>query len=141
MSNLTFDDGEPIDITKLQNLYQLVLDVKGQIDKNSIQSQGVKLTAFTYASKVSSITVNATAKKVADLDYSAAGFFANETPFISVTPVAGAGNLDTTDIRFYVSNITSGKAELYAKYVGSAKSKETTASFHFIAVVMRQTLQ
>lgn len=141
MSNLTFDDGEPIDITKLQNLYQLVLDVKGQIDKNSIQSQGVKLTPFIYASKVTNISINDTAKKVADLDYSAAGFFANETPFVTVTPSASSSNLDTTDIRFFISNITSGKAELYAKYVGSAKSKTTTASFHFVAVVMRQTLQ
>ena len=141
MTNLTFDDGEPIDITKLQNLYQLVLDIKGEIAKNSIQSQGVKLTPFIYASKVTYISVNDVAKKVADLDYAAAGFFANETPFISVTPSASSGNLDTTDISFFVSNITSSKAELYAKYTGSAKTKTTTASFHFIAVVMRQTLQ
>lgn len=141
MTNLTFDDGEPIDITKLQNLYQLVLDIKGEIAKNSIQSQGVKLTPFIYAGKVASVSINDVAKKVADLDYSAANFFANETPFITVTPSASSSNLDTTDIRFYISNVTSGRAELYAKYVGSAKNKTTTASFHFIAVVMRQTLQ
>lgn len=141
MTNLTFDDGEPIDITKLQNLYQLVLDLKGEIAKNSIQSQGVKLTPFIYAGKVASVSINDVAKKVADLDYSAANFFANETPFITVTPSASSSNLDTTDIRFYISNVTSGRAELYAKYVGSAKNKTTTASFHFIAVVMRQTLQ
>lgn len=141
MTNLTFDDGEPIDITKLQNLYQLVLDIKGEIAKNSIQSQGVKLTPFIYAGKVASVTVTAEAKKVAELDYAAANFFANETPFISVTPSASPGNLDTTDIRFYISKVSSGSAELYAKYVGSAKNKTTIASFHFIAVVMRQTLQ
>ncbi len=123
MTNLTFDDGEPIDVAKLQNLYQLVLDIKGEIAKNSIQNQGVKLTPFIYASKVTYISINDVAKKVADLDYSAAGFTANETPVVSVTPSASAGNLDTTDIRFYISNVTSSKAELYAKYVGSAKNK------------------
>lgn len=141
MTNLTFDDGEPIDITKLQNLYQLILDVKGEVDKNSIQNQNVKLTPFIYADKVTYIKVNDVAKVVAKLDYSAAKFDANAVPTITVTPSASASNLDTTDIRYYVTNVTSATADLVAKYVGTAKSKETTASFNYIVVHMKQTLQ
>jgi hypothetical protein len=37
MSNLTFDDGEPIDISKFQNLYKLVLDLQGDVASNTIQ--------------------------------------------------------------------------------------------------------
>lgn len=140
MSNLTFDDGEPIDITKLQNLYQLVLEVKGEIDKNSIQNQDVKLTPVIYAGKITSVLVKESMGQET-LDYRIAKFFANETPFIAVTPVASASNADTTDIRFFVSNIGSQEAKLNHRYVGSAKNKTTTASFHFIAIVMRQTRQ
>ena len=37
MANLTFDDGEPIDISKLQNLYNLVLDLQGEVSKTTFQ--------------------------------------------------------------------------------------------------------
>lgn len=139
MTNLTFDDGEPIDITKLQNLYQLVLDIKGEMSKNTIQNQNVKLTPFTYAGKVTYIKIDSTPKVVTKLDYSAAKFDANAVPIIVVTPSASSTNLDTTDIRFYITNITSATADLVAKYTGTAK--QTTASFNFIAVHMKQTLQ
>lgn len=140
MANLTFDDGEPIDITKLQSLYQLILSLQGELAAMKIQTQNVKLTPLIFANKVTNITVNDVAKVVTKLDYSIAKFDANAIPTIVVTPSASASNLDTTDIRYYVTNVTASSADLIAKYVGTAKSKSTTASFNYVAIHMKQTL-
>ncbi len=141
MTNLTFDDGEPIDISKLQNLYQLVLDIKGEVDKNSIQNQNVKLTPFTYADRTAMVQITDKATIVTKLDYTPAKFDANAVPIVIVTPQAGPGNLDTTDIDYYVTNVNSSSADLVARYTGTAKSKTTNGRFNFIAVHMKQTIQ
>lgn len=141
MANITFDDGEPIDITKLQDLYRLILALQGELNAMKIQTQSVKLTPLVFANKITNVSINDVAKVVTKLDYSIAKFDANAIPTIVVTPSASSTNLDTTDIQYYVTNVTSSSADLIAKYIGTAKSKTTTASFNFIAVHMKQTLQ
>ena len=73
MANLTFDDGEPIDISKLQNLYNLVLDLQGRIP-TTYQNQNVKETPIVYAGTVTSIKIPKAGvmSSPAIIDYSAA---------------------------------------------------------------------
>jgi hypothetical protein len=140
MTNLTFDDGEPIDITKLQNLYQLILDVKGEVAKNSIQNQNVTLTPVVYAAKIGGLRITDQVKDFR-INYTEAQIPSNVTPIVVVTPTAGVDNVDTTDISYYVTDIRSNEAIIKAKYTGSAKSKATTGGFNYIVVYMRTTVQ
>lgn len=140
MTNLTFDDGEPIDITKLQNLYQLILDVKGEVAKNSIQNQNVTLTPVVYAAKIGGLQITDQVKEFR-INYTEAQIPSNVTPIVVVTPTAGVDNVDTTDISYYVTDIRSNEAIIKAKYTGSAKSKTTKGGFNYIVVYMRTSIQ
>lgn len=141
MANLTFDDGEPIDITKLQSLYQLILGLQGELAAMKVKSQNVVLTPIIYAGKVTNRVITSTVSPVATLDYSVLNLPASTIPVVVITPSASASNTDTTDIEYFLTNITSRDAVVMAKYTGAAKSKTTTASFNFVAVHMKQTLQ
>ena len=140
MANLTFDDGEPIDISKLQNLYDLVLELQGEVSKTTFQNQNVKETPLVYAGTITSIKIPKAGvlSSPAIIDYSAAKFEASARPRVIVTPRLSSSNVKPGSLTYFVNDVTSSNA----KIVMSTTSKDlegTTVAFDFIAIHMRQT--
>ena len=139
MANLTFDDGEPIDISKLQNLYNLVLDLQGRIP-TTFQNQNVKETPIVYAGTVTSIKIPKAGvmSSPAIIDYSAAKLEASAKPRVVVTPRVTSSNLKPGSLTYFVTDVTSSSA----KIIMSTTTKElenTTIAFDYVMVYMKQT--
>ena len=139
MANLTFDDGEPIDISKLQNLYNLVLDLQGRIP-TTYQNQNVKETPIVYAGTVTSIKIPKAGvmSSPAIIDYSAAKLEASARPRVVVTPRVTSSNLKPGSLTYFVTDVTSSSA----KIIMSTTTKElenTTIAFDYVMVYMKQT--
>ena len=139
MANLTFDDGEPIDISKLQNLYNLVLDLQGRIP-TTYQNQNVKETPIVYAGTVTSIKIPKAGvmSSPAIIDYSAAKLEASARPRVVVTPRVTSSNLKPGSLNYFVTDVTSSSA----KIIMSTTTKElenTTIAFDYVMVYMKQT--
>lgn len=139
MANLTFDDGEPIDISKLQNLYNLVLDLQGRIP-TTYQNQNVKETPIVYAGTVTSIKIPKAGvmSSPAIIDYSAAKLEASAKPRVVVTPRVTSSNLKPGSLTYFVTDVTSSSA----KIIMSTTTKElenTTIAFDYVMVYMKQT--
>ena len=140
MANLTFDDGEPIDISKLQNLYNLVLDLQGEVSKTTFQNQNVKETPIVYAGTVTSIKIPKAGvmSSPAIIDYSAAKLEASAKPRVVVTPRVTSSNLKPGSLTYFVTDVTSSSA----KIIMSTTTKElenTTIAFDYVMVYMKQT--
>lgn len=140
MANLTFDDGEPLDISKLQNLYNLVLDLQGQVSKTTFQNQDVKQTPLVYAGTITSVKVPKAGvlSSPVIIDYSPAKFEASARPRVVVTPRVTASNLKPGSLTYFVTDVTSSSA----KIVLSTTTKDlenTTIAFDYIVVYMQQT--
>lgn len=138
MSNLTFDDGEPIDISKFQNLYKLVLDLQGDIASNTIQNQNIKLIPVVYSGSTSGGLVLKSTVGSITIDYSAASLEAGARPNVVVTP-----RLSTVDkvkpgaFSFFVTDVTSSSAKI-AAYATSKILEGSTINFDYIVVYMKQ---
>jgi hypothetical protein len=140
MANLTFDDGEPIDISKLQNLYDLVLELQGEVSKTTFQNQNVKETPLVYAGTITSIKIPKAGvlSSPAIIDYSAAKFEASARPRVMVTPRLSSSNVKPGSLTYFVTDVTSSNA----KIIMSTTSKDlenTTIAFDYVIVHMRQT--
>jgi len=140
MANLTFDPGEPIDISKLQNLYNLVLDLQGQISKTTYQNQDVKQTPLVYAGTTASVKIPKAGvlSGPAIIDYSVAKFEASAKPRVIVTPRITASNLKPGSLTYFVTDITSSSAKII--FSTTTKDLENTSiSFDYVVVYMKTT--
>ena len=140
MANLTFDDGEPLDISKLQNLYNLVLDLQGQISKTTYQNQDVKQTPLVYAGTTASVKIPKAGvlSGPAIIDYSVAKFEASAKPRVIVTPRITASNLKPGSLTHFVTDITSSSAKII--FSTTTKDLENTSiSFDYVVVYMKTT--
>lgn len=138
MSNLTFDDGEPIDVSKLQALYQEVLTLKGEVAKNTIQNQNVRLTPITYASSTTEgIKLKLDVVGSIVIDYSAAKFEAGAKPSVIVTPrISTIDKVKAGSFSYFVTDVTSSSAKI-AAYSNGKTLDGATINFDYIVVYMR----
>lgn len=130
--NLTFDDGEPLDISKLQKLYGIILDVQAQANAaTSTYNQTIKQIPKTYSGTTGEVSVSNKVQKVANIDLSAANF--QSRPRIMITPRGTDTNI--TYITFSISNVTTSGADLNAVVTKTGVSS-VRAVFDFVAVSM-----
>jgi hypothetical protein len=131
--NLTFDDGEPLDISKLQKLYGIILDVQAKSDSaTSLYNQSIKQIPQVYANTTGEVSVTNKLTKVATLDYSAMGLEASVKPRISITPRGTSDGI--ANVKYFAKNVASGSADLMA--ITSDKDG-VKAYFDFIVVYMK----
>lgn len=135
VDNLTFDDGEPISIDKLQSLYNAIKELEGNVSKVTINNtmDQVKYTPIVYAGKFN-VTLQ---KTMSNTQVSFDGFnFSSDNVFVTVTPTNLAGAVKVGSIDYHVSTVNKSGFKFYYCSVANATKP---ISFYYTAVEMKQT--
>ena len=133
--NLTFDDGEPLDIAKFNALYSLILDTKAATDSaTSLYNSSIKKIPQVFARATDKTTIGNTKLSVIKISYSEMGLEATAKPIITVTPRGTSDNIQ--HVRYFTRNTGSSSAEIHA-IVSNKDVKEVDVYFDFIVVHMK----
>ena len=134
-ANLTFDDGEPLDIAKFNAMYSLILDAKSDTAAaTSLYNNAVKKIPQVFARATEKVTVNNTKLSVIKISYAEMGLEATAKPSVSVTARGTSDNIRY--VRFFTRNTGSSSAEIHA-VVDSKDVKEVDLYFDYIVVQMK----
>lgn len=135
VDNLTFDDGEPISIDKLQSLYNAIKELEGNVAKVTITNNmdQVKYTPVVYAGKFD-VTLQ---KTLGNTQVAFDGFnFSSDNVFVTVTPTNLVGSIKVGSIDYHVSTVNKAGFKFYYCSVANAGK---AISFYYTAVEMKQT--
>lgn len=134
IDNLTFDDGEPISINKLQSLYNAIKELEGNISKVTITNnmEQVKYTPIIYAGKFD-VTLQKTMK---DTQVTFDGFnFSSDNVFVTVTPTNLTGTVKVGSIDYHISTVNKSGFKFYSASTANALKP---ISFYYTAVEMKK---
>lgn len=133
--NLTFDDGEPLDISKFNSLYSLILDVQAKsAAAQSLYNNAVQKIPQVFSRSTDKQTISNSKLSVIRINYSEMGLEASVKPVITVTPRGPSDNIQF--VQFFTRNTGSASAEIHA-IVNNKDVKEVDLYFDFIVVHMK----
>lgn len=129
-----FVDGEPLDITRLNEMRTELTKLTATVSATNaaLTNSTTKEQFITYAGSINRSLVPTTKGSTVALNYANAKFSASAKPQVIVSPVFSGGS-SANNLQFYVdsSSITNTSATLYYSCIGSFTG---TVGFDFIAI-------
>lgn len=134
-ANLTFDDGEPLDIAKFNAMYSLILDTQAKsAAATSLYNNAVQKIPIVFARSTDKVTINNSKLSVIKINYAEMRLEATAKPSVSVTPRGTSDNIQY--VRFFTRNTGSSSAEIHA-IISNKDVKEVEMYFDYIVVQMK----
>ena len=138
MATQTFNDGDPIDASIIQNLVTEVNSLKSKIPQIGTPTP-ITLGGSTavipqiYAGRTDKFTITKAGKEI-PIDFSSAGFTATPKAVMVLPHTSKLSNVDFIQVQTVTSTISKSGITAWATLSPSSKKNSQDCYFYFIAV-------